>query len=63
LKDIKDDVKFVLLESADRQDERIQRRTKKNEEIREYNKKGPHDVLLQYIQNNTEDFLNTMHKK
>jgi len=63
LKDIKDDVQFVLLESTDRQDERIQRRTKKNDEIREYNKKGPHDALLQYIQSHTEEFLATMHKK
>ena len=63
LKDIKDDVQFVLLESSDRQDERVQRRAKTNKEIREHNKQGPHDALLHYIQNNTEDFLATMHKR
>lgn len=63
LKDIKDDVQFVLLESADRQDERIEKRAKTNKGIREHNKQGPHDALLYYIQNNTEDFLATMHKK
>jgi wyosine [tRNA(Phe)-imidazoG37] synthetase (radical SAM superfamily) len=63
LKDIKDDVQFILLESTDRQNERIQRRTQRNEEIEKHNKQGPHNAKLQYIKDNTEEFLATMRKK
>ena len=63
LKDIQDDTQFVLLESADRQKERIEQRSETNKEILEYNKQGPKKAIEEYIRQNTHEFLATLQKK
>ena len=63
LNDIKLDTQFVLLESEERQKERIENRSETNKKILEYNKQGPKKAIEEYIKENTHEFLATLQKK
>ncbi len=63
MKDIKDDMQFVLLESVDRQNEREKRRDKINQEIRKYNKQGPQKAIDDYIAQNPKAFREALEER
>lgn len=56
LESIKDDIELIMLESEERQEERIKRREELNQKIRKYNKQGPQNAIDEYIGQNPQVF-------
>lgn len=63
LQDIKDDMQLVLLESTDRQEERVERREKINKHIEKENREWPKKAIERYFKENTQDALERLSKK
>lgn len=60
---IKDDMELILLESQERQQERLQRRPLLNKKITTENKEGPRKEIESYIQKNAHEFIATLERK
>jgi len=60
---IEDDIGLIILESADRQKERIERRLELNKKIKEYNIQGPKKAKEEYVSKNAKAFLERLDRQ